>query len=215
MYTIAGEVLGALQEVFMRKPLCHLWNDAEYCHQQDIELIDSMRRQAEREESRRRLAQKCQVHEPVILSEVEKLGYDESTIMLLFVVPLIEVAWADASISQTERDHIMAIASLRGVHANTPAYYKLTSWLDHRPRGEFFEANLRLIQGILYALPGDDAKAFREALLVCCHDTAASPVHFFSWLSRVSAAKRECIEEISARLENREPELEKEKGILF
>lgn len=199
----------------MRKALCHLWNDSEYCHQQDIELIDNMRRQAAIEDSRRRLAQQCQIYEPVILSELEKLGYDESTIMLLFVVPLIEVAWTDGGISKTERDHILAIASLRGVNANTPAYYKLTSWLDHQPRGEFFEANLRLIQNILNALPDADARAFREALLVCCRDTAASPCHFFSWLSRIPTAKRECIEEIAARLENREVEPAKEKSLFF
>jgi hypothetical protein len=184
----------------MRQPICHLRSEAEYSHQLDSELINSMRSQAESQEHRLRLEEASQIHKPELIEALEKLGFDDTTVMLLFVVPLVQVAWADGAISPIERDHIMAIAALRGVESNTPAHRQLMAWLDRQPQPEFFEGTLKAIEGVLSSLLPTERKSRREALLLCCRDAAAAPCHFFGWLSRVCAAKRKAIEEIAMRL---------------
>lgn len=185
----------------MRQPVSHLRSAAEYCHQIDAELIDNLRRRASSEERHRLLAEASQTREPAVLDLLEKLGYDSTTVMLLFVVPLVQVAWADGSISLAERDHIFAIASLRGVKSNTPAYERLMVWLDQKPADEFLEGSLSAIGAVLSSLPAAERKICTDAILLCCRDAAAAPCRFFKWVSRVCAAKRRVIENISVRLE--------------
>lgn len=186
----------------MRQPVYHLRSDAEYCFQLDLELIDSMRRRAAAQERRQHLAEASQIHEPAVLEALEDLGYDHTTVMLLFVVPLVQVAWADGSVSEAERDHIIAMAGLRGVKANTPAYERLIAWLDRRPLDEFFEGSLHAIEAVLSSLPPIERRTCRESLLLCCRDVAAVPCHLFGWMSRVCAAKRKAIEGIRKSLES-------------
>lgn len=185
----------------MRQPVYHLRSDEEYYRQLDIELIEKMRRRAASEEERLLLEEATHVHEHSFIEALEKLGYDHTTVNLLFVVPLLQVAWADGSVSQPERDHIMAIADLRGVKPDTPAYERLLAWLDRPPSEEFFEGSLRAIEAVLSSLPPSEGKTHREALLLCCRDTAAAPCHIFGTFSRVCAVKRKVIEEIARRLE--------------
>lgn len=185
----------------MRQPVCHLRSDTEYFRQLDSELIDSMRRRAASQERRLRLAEASQIYEPAILEALEKLGYDHTTVTLLFLVPLVQVAWAEGSVSQAERDHIIAIASLRGVRAGTPAYEQLIAWLDWQPPEEFFEGTLSAIEAVLSSLHPTERQSYKKALLLCCRDAAAVPCRLFGWMSRVCAAKRKVIEELGKRLE--------------
>jgi hypothetical protein len=189
----------------MRQPVCHLRSEAEYFHQLDFELLETFRTRAGSEERRMRLAEASRINEPAILAALEKLGYDQTTVTLLFVVPLVQVAWADGSVSQSERDHIIAIASLRGVNENSPAYERLMAWLDRQPPDEFFQGTLNAIEAVLSSLPPIERKACKQALLLCCRDTAAGPCRLFGRMSRVCAAKRKVIEEISKRLESTRP----------
>jgi hypothetical protein len=185
----------------MRQPSYHLRSEAEYFHELDSELIDGMRHQAALHERRLRLAEAAHVHHAAALDTLERLGYDTSTAQLLFVIPLIQVAWADGSVSQLEREHILTIASLRGVEVGSPTYGRLLEWLDRQPPKEFFETALSAIEAVLSASSVTERKACQEAVLLCCRDTAATPCHIFGWLSRVCAAKRNVIEQIRQRLE--------------
>lgn len=185
----------------MRQSVCHIETEAEYFHRLDAELIESLRTRAASEQRRLRLAEASQVYEPTILEALEKLGYDYNTVKALFLVPLVHVAWIDGSVSQVERDRIIAIASLRGMKANTPAYERLMAWLDQRPTDEFLQESLCVIERIFGSLPSNERKACKDALLLCCREVAIASCSLFGWRSRVCAAKRNLIREISRGLE--------------
>lgn len=188
-------------EACMRQPVCHLETEAEYFHRLDAELIDSMRERAACRERRLRLAIASGINDPTILETLKRLGYDHTTVMLLPLVPLVQVAWANGFVSTTERDRIIAVASMRGVRANTPAYDCLVAWLDQRPPDEFFQGSLSAISKICGSLPPIEQKAYREALLLGCREVAIASCGHFGWGSGICAAKRKLIGEISKGLE--------------
>lgn len=185
----------------MRRLVCHLETEAEYFHRLDVELIESMRTRAASEQRRLRLAEASQVNEPSILETLERLGYDSDTVLALFLVPLVQVAWIDGSVSEVERDRIIAIANLRGMRTNTPAYQRLMGWLDQRPTDEFFRRTLSVIERIFGSLPADESKAWRDALLLCCREVAIASCSLFGWRSSICASKRKLIREISKELQ--------------
>jgi hypothetical protein len=185
----------------MRRSVGNIETESEYFRRLDLELIGGMRRRAASEERRHLLAAAIQTNEPAILEALEKLGYDDTTVVLLYLVPLVQVAWVDGWVSKPARDRIVAIASQRGAKEDTPAYQHLMEWLDRRPPDDFFEGTLAAIGAVFGLLTPDERKARKDALLRCCQDLAIASCNIFGWQSLVCTAKRELIEKISRHLE--------------
>jgi len=182
----------------MRQELGHVTKETEYFHQLDVELIENMRRRADQEEQRRRMTETCQIDDPDILEALERLGYSPTTVSLLCLVPLVQVAWADCVVSHAERNRIFAIAGLHGVKESTPAYHQLEAWLDWPPPAEFFQGTLRAIHAALDLLPPNERNARRDVLIDHCTDVAAAA----GWhLGKIGAAERKLIEELHRQLE--------------
>jgi len=185
----------------MQHPVCHLETEEEYFHRLDAELIEGMRRHAALEEKHRRMAEACQVQDHEILDALENLGYDPTTVTLLYLVPLVEVAWSDGSVDEAERNRIAVIAGLCGVPDNPRAYQQLMAWLHQPPSDEFFEGTLRVIQQILESQPESKRRTNRDLIIQTCRDVAFASCGLFGWKSKVSIAKRKLLREIVHRLE--------------
>ena len=185
----------------MRHPVCHLESDAEYFHRVDAELIEGMRRRAAFEERRRCMAEACQTEDPRILSALEELGYDQTNASLLYLVPLVHVAWSDGSVNEAERNQILVFAGLQGIKDNIHAYQQLLAWLDQRPRDEFFHGTLRAIQAIFRSLPEEQRSDRIELLIRSCRQVAFASCGFFGWKSKICLAKRALLREMRKLLE--------------
>jgi hypothetical protein len=181
----------------MRQELGHVTKEREYFYQQDIDLIDKMRRRADQEERRRRMAETCQIDDPSVLATLERLGFSPTTVSLLCLVPVVQVAWARGSVSHAERNRVLAIAHLHAVEENTPAYQQLEAWLEWPPSTEFFRGTLRAIRAALDLLHEDERKTRRDALIEDCRDVALAAWH----LGKMGAAERKMLEEIQMQLE--------------
>jgi len=185
----------------MRHPVCHIETEAEYFHRVDTELIDDMRQRAAFDERRQRMTEACQTEDPRILTALEQLGYDQNNIRLLYIVPLVHVAWIDGSVSEAERSRIIVLATLHGVRENAPAYQQLMGWLDRRPSDEFFQATLRAIQTILQSMPETQRQGRTDFLIRCCREVAFASCGLFGWKSKICLAKRALIREMTRTFE--------------
>src|SRR5581483_9141016 len=133
--------------------------EEEYFHRQEQEFIEKMRQRMRLEAERRELGEHLGVADEEVLRTLQELGYTRETIALLYLAPLLQVAWADGRISPRESSLILRAAHYRGIDEQHPAYAKLTAWLDERPPEEFFAQTLRAIGLILQALPPKQAAA--------------------------------------------------------
>jgi len=187
----------------MPQGAAHIATEAEYFHRIEAELIEQMRHRAAEEEELRRMAEASHIEDFQILETLEKLGYTHSTVILLHLVPLVEMAWIDGSVSSTERDQILAIARERGVARNTPAYQQLVAWLGQRPSPEFFQGSWRAIHAEFELLPSNERAASKGVLARSCKEFAYSSCERSSWASRICTAKRNLLKEILWRLARR------------
>jgi len=147
------------------------------------------------------MAETSQIEDPRIIEALENLGYTHTTIILLELVPLVELAWSDGSISPAERDWILRFASAHSIAEDTPAWRTLTSWLDHCPSPAFFEGTWHAIEAHAAFLPAEERAAAREAMIQACTEFATATCQRFGWGSRICAAKRKLLEETHKRLE--------------
>jgi len=181
-------------------PVAHLENEAEYFHRHDAELIGEMRQRAAAEEEHRRMLESSHIEDPKSLAALEKLGYTHTTVILLDLVPLVELAWIDGSISNVERNAILASASGRGVDKDTPAYQQLAAWLDHCPAEAFFEGTWRAILSHLESLPAEERIIRKKILLRRCREFASATCARLVWASHIRACKRKLLHQITQRL---------------
>jgi len=181
-------------------PVAHLESEEEYFHRLDAELIEELRKRAAAEEERWRMAETSHIENPRSLTELEKLGFSHTTVTLLDLVPLVELAWIDGSVSNVERNSILALASGRGVEKDSPAHQQLIAWLDHRPSQAFFEGTWHALVAFFDSLPADERAFRKNALIRRCKEFASATCARLVWASHIRAAKRKLLHEIVLRL---------------
>jgi hypothetical protein len=171
--------------------------EEEYFRKREQELIEKLRRRAAAEAELHRLGEQSGVADEEILRD---LGYTPETVMLLHLVPLVQMAWAEGGVSDRERALIVEAARARGVEPGSPADRQLAEWLTSRPSERLFERTLRAIRAFLEARPAEEREASRRELL--SYSTAiASASGGVLGFGAVSAEERALLARISSELE--------------
>ena len=86
-----------------------------YFRQEDAKLIARLRQKAQFSEIAHALAEKLHADEPALLERIRMLSVTLDTGAAFILAPLVEVAWADGSVSRAERETILHIAKHRGI----------------------------------------------------------------------------------------------------
>ena len=123
--------------------------EEEYFRKRDLELIEKMRQAAAAAEARAGLGAKTGIQDPALLDELRDLGFTPDTVILLPLVPLLEIAWAESGITGAERELIVKLARQRGVEENSAADAQLHQWMTTRPGAAVFAQASRLIAAML------------------------------------------------------------------
>jgi hypothetical protein len=176
--------------------------EEEHFRKKDRELIEKLR-QADRDaKANRALEQQTGLHDPAMLHELRALGFTPETIALLPLVPMLQVAWARAGISEAERAMIVNLARTRGIAAGTPADHQLSEWLEHRPPDETFHKADRLIRAMIDSPDGGALHLSADELIALCDRIAHASGGIFG-IGRVSREEREALQEIAAAIKKR------------
>ena len=175
--------------------------EEEYFHRKEREVIEKMRVRAAAEEQRKRLGEQAGVADEDVLRDLQDLGYTPETVMLLYLVPLIQTAWAEGGVSPKERELIVKAARSRGIVEGTPCDQQLTIWLSQRPTDAFFEKTLRAIRTILQAQPAAAREASEKDLLSLATAIAAASGGIVGFRA-VSDEERQILAHISDELKS-------------
>jgi hypothetical protein len=176
--------------------------EEDYFRRKEQEVIEKMRRSAAADAQRRQLGENAGIADDDILRDLQALGYTPETMMLLHLVPLIQIAWAEGSVSDKERDLIVQAARSRGIAAGSTADAQLSRWLSQRPSEELFDKTLRAIRAILESRSPEERAASERDLLSLSTAIAAASGGIFG-MGAVSEDERAILARISAQLEHR------------
>lgn len=176
--------------------------EEDYFRRREREVIEKMRRSAAADSQRRQLGEQAGVADEEVLRDLQDLGYTPETVMLLHLVPLLQMAWAEGSVSDKERDLIVQAARSRGIAPGSTADGQLHRWLTQRPSEELFDKTLRAIRAILQARSPEERAASERDLLSLSTAIASASGGIFG-MGAVSEDERAILARISAQLEGR------------
>ena len=123
--------------------------EEDYFRRKDRELVEKMRQAAEADASRQAMERSTGIHDPLLLQELEALGFTPDTVSLLPLVPIVQVAWAEGGVSDDERQLIVEFARGRNILPGSAADDQLATWLEQRPSEDVFSRATRLIRAML------------------------------------------------------------------
>ncbi|MFZ5444189.1 MAG: hypothetical protein ACOZQL_29605 [Myxococcota bacterium] len=175
--------------------------EEQYFLEQEAKLLEKVRARAAQEDERKALGHYHGVDDPEILRAFEEAGYDRDTVSVIHLVPLIQVAWADGSVSKAEREKLLEIAAARDVKEGTPAHAKLLSWLDESPGPHFFARTMHIITRLVEVFPEDQRRSLHGDVMSTALAVASASGGFLGLGSRVSAAERQLLDGFAAEFE--------------
>jgi len=175
--------------------------EEDYFRRKDRELIEKMRKIAAADADRSEMSKRTGLHDPELLKELEALGFTADTVILLPLVPIVQVAWAEGGVSDAERHLMVKLARARGIAEGSAADRQLQEWLERRPSDSVFAHATRLIRAMLDAPGHADFSA--DDLVKQAESIAAASGGVFGILGRVSAEEREILTTLTGQLKGR------------
>jgi len=179
--------------------------EEEYFRRKDKELIEKMRKAAAAEEARIEMGKRTGLADPELLKELDALGFTPETVILLPLVPILQVAWAEGGVSDAERHLIVKLARARGIGEGSGADAQLMEWLDRRPADRVFVDATRLIRAMLDAPGHPGISVTADDLVKQAEAIASASGGMLGIIGRVSAEEREILKTLAARLRGGTP----------
>ena len=146
--------------------------EANYFRQQDAKLLEQLRKESTLDEIAVALGEKLQVDNPDLLARVRELGVTVDTAPAFFAAPLVQVAWAEGSVSKREEATVLRLARERGIEEGSPAYVQLTEWLVVRPADALFDTAAEVINAGFAVLPPKESEERIQRVIEACHKVA-------------------------------------------
>ena len=146
--------------------------EAEYFRKQDEKLLLKIRERAALAEVAQALAEKLRVDSPELVKRVLELGLTRDTGTAILLAPLVQVAWAEGSVSRREREVVLELAASRGVEPGSGAHAQLVAWLERRPSDALFETALEVMKAGLAVLPDSEREERVREIVEACQRVA-------------------------------------------
>lgn len=173
----------------------------DYFHRKDRELLEKLRKDAQKQAERRRTAEAAGVAEDhAVLDDLEKLGWNAEMLKLLHLFPLLQVAWADGKLDPKERDLILEAAGVHGLTAG-PARDRLAGALSQRPSDDDFARATAILGVLVSALPEDQRAESKRNLVSYAAAIASATGGTLGFGSKVSAQEAAALQRIAQALE--------------
>lgn len=179
-------------------------NEAAYFRQEEARLLESLRKRAPLDEIAKALGEKLQVDNPELLERVRLLGLKPETAPALLLAPLVQVAWAEGSVTNKEAETVLRLIQHRGIEADTPPYGQIIKWLENRPSDELFDTAVEVLKYGFSVLPDAEKNERIKKIVEACNEVAEASggglVKVLGLGSGVSGIEAETLDTIAATL---------------
>ena len=186
----------------MKEPTTDIFRQRErsleeaFFKDRDQKLIEKMRSELEAFEEKKKLAHVSGIVEERVLQHLAQAGVRAETLAAVSLIPLVEVAWVDGSVSPEERDAVLNAAARQGVHPDSAPYAILKTWLTQRPDPHILTAWKEYVSELIKIMPPESLAEMKNNLLDRCTRVAEAAGGFLG-LATISKAERAKIDEFA------------------
>lgn len=135
-----------------------------------------------------------------LIDELAKLGFTADSVRALFLVPLIQVAWADGRMQDQEKETILSLLEHHGIEKGSEAYTLVSHWISKEPVDEKFTLAKTLIEPILEDLRKTDGGKTADWILEASRKVAEAAGGVFGIGNKISSEEEDLIRQIADRL---------------
>ena len=162
----------------------------KYFKERDREKIADARREQQlaaiRQKEREGVQDVLQSSDEVA-AEALALGFDSETARVLPLVPVIQMAWIDGSVTSAENDKVLELARQFGIDVDSPSHNFLTLLLGEQPSDIFFKRVDRVIAHLVEEEPDYWQD---KSVVELSKDVAEASGGFFNLTSPINDAER-------------------------
>jgi len=163
------------------------------------EALRQKLREKERHQARKEaLSEASGITDEHTLSRLLDLEISNETLAALYLVPLVEVAWADGKIEEKERKALLEAAEKSGLHHDSPSHELLEEWLGHRPEAKLLEAWKQYIGVLTESMDQAAKQDLRRDLVGRARSVAEAAGGFLGLGNKVSVAEQAVLDELEA-----------------
>jgi hypothetical protein len=162
----------------------------------DRQLMEKMRSEISALEDKKKLAHVSGIVEERVLEHLVKAGVKAETLAAVTLIPLVEVAWADGSVSPEERDAVLNAAAAQGIKPDTAPHEILKAWLKTRPDSHVIAAWKEYVREMAHLMPKEAIAEFKRTMIDRATRVAESAGGFLG-LATISKTERTAIEEFA------------------
>ena len=142
----------------------------------------------------RRLRQRAGGAGVATAKHLRGLGFTDETLVLIRMVPLLAVAWADGHITDAEREAVISEARSFGIAPDSAADRQLEAWLTDAPSEIVREAAVDILAGSILDDP--------DRVIAACHTVASASGGAFG-LRQGSSPEQNVLHRIAHALERK------------
>jgi hypothetical protein len=171
-------------------------NEERYFQQKNKELLDKLKREEKAMEDRVHLSRMLNTQKDHLTEEAALLGFSPETVRLVWLVPLVYVAWSDHGISDSEKSFIKRFAEMHGMLSNQESNDLLDRWLKNPPPADFFDRCHSLIFRLYQGISRQKALELQSRLQHGCASVAESDGGFLGFGGRTSREEASSISQL-------------------
>lgn len=168
-----------------------------FYHAKNKELLDKIRDDQTANEIRGQLAEVSGISDAKVLDALVKMEVTPESLAALSLIPLVQVAWADGEIQDTERDAILKAAAENGMKTDSPGYQLLENWLATQPESSLSQTWVNYAQSLSSLLEADQRKVMETEVLDRARKIALAAGGFLGLGSKISQAEKNVLAELA------------------
>lgn len=169
--------------------------EEEFFRKQEEKLLERLRAERRQQEGRAELQRATGIADPALLDKLLALRIDAASLAAFSLVPLVEVAWADAELDDKERQAVLQAAEGSGVAPASAERALLESWLASRPPERLFRAWEEYTASLAGALDPAQRARLKEEVVGRARRVAEAAGGFLG-MAKVSEPERKVLERL-------------------
>jgi hypothetical protein len=159
---------------------------------ENMKLLEKYRAMKQLKETKEALAAASGIVDDLVLEKFIALELRPETIASISLVPLIEIAWADGTVDQKEKEAILSAIGKFGWTPDSVNYELLDQWLAKKPAASLLEAWKHYVEALCQRMTEEEVANLKKEIME--HVTVvAEAAGGFLGFGKISAEERSMI----------------------